>query len=52
MLRSRVAIPVTALYQAWQAAGLPTLHRALIARVDFDEADTSADETLSKERTP
>ena len=37
MLRSRVAIPVTALYQAWQAAGLSTLHRALIAQVDFDE---------------
>ncbi|MFS8099385.1 ESX secretion-associated protein EspG [Lentzea alba] len=37
MLRSRVAIPVTALYQAWQAAGLPSLHRALIAQVDFDE---------------
>ncbi len=38
MLRSRVAIPVTALYQAWQAAGLPSLHRALLAQVDFDEA--------------
>ncbi|WP_439663881.1 ESX secretion-associated protein EspG [Lentzea sp. HUAS TT2] len=37
MLRSRVAIPVTALYQAWQAAGLPTMHRALLAQVDFDE---------------
>lgn len=38
MLRSRVAIPVTALYQAWQAAGLPSLHRALLAQVDFNEA--------------
>jgi hypothetical protein len=38
VLRSRVAIPVTALYQAWQAAGLPSLHRALVAQVDFDEA--------------
>ncbi|MFC3896383.1 ESX secretion-associated protein EspG [Lentzea rhizosphaerae] len=37
MLRSRVAIPVTALYQAWQAAGLPSLHRALLAQVDYDE---------------
>ncbi|GAB2860440.1 ESX secretion-associated protein EspG [Lentzea nigeriaca] len=37
MLRSRVAIPVTALYQAWQAAGLPSLHRALLTQVDFDE---------------
>ncbi|SDP56467.1 ESX secretion-associated protein EspG [Lentzea jiangxiensis] len=37
MLRSRVAIPVTALYQAWHAAGLPTMHRALLAQVDFDE---------------
>jgi hypothetical protein len=26
------------LYQAWQAAGLPSLHRALLAQVDFDEA--------------
>ncbi|GAA3657438.1 ESAT-6 protein secretion system EspG family protein [Lentzea atacamensis] len=37
MLRSRVAIPVTALYQAWQAAGLPSLHRALLTQVEFDE---------------
>lgn len=37
MLRSRVAIPVIALYQAWQAADLPSLHRALIAKVDYDE---------------
>lgn len=37
MLRSRVAIPVTALYQAWQAAGLPSLHRALLTQIDFDE---------------
>ncbi|NKE63653.1 ESX secretion-associated protein EspG [Lentzea sp. PSKA42] len=37
VLRSRVAIPVTALYQAWQAAGLPSLHRALLTQVDFDE---------------
>ncbi|SDG20662.1 EspG family protein [Lentzea fradiae] len=37
MLRSKVAIGVTALYQAWQAAGLPSLHRALLTQVDFDE---------------
>jgi hypothetical protein len=37
VLRSRVAIPVVALYNAWQAAGLPQIHRALIARVDFDD---------------
>jgi hypothetical protein len=37
VLRSRVAIPVTALYQAWQAAGLPTLHRALLTQIEFDE---------------
>lgn len=37
MLRSKVAIGVTALYQAWQAVGLPSLHRALVAEVDFDE---------------
>ncbi|MBB5957614.1 hypothetical protein FHS29_004209 [Saccharothrix tamanrassetensis] len=37
MLRTKVAIPVVALYTAWQAAGLPTLHNALLTRVDFDE---------------
>jgi len=37
VLRTRVAIPVIALYQAWQAAGLPSLHRALLTQVDFDE---------------
>ncbi|MET9629103.1 ESX secretion-associated protein EspG [Lentzea sp. NPDC006480] len=37
MLRSRVAIPVIALYQAWQAAGLPSLHTALLTQVDHDE---------------
>ncbi|MFD0203213.1 MULTISPECIES: ESX secretion-associated protein EspG [Saccharothrix] len=36
MLRTRVAIPVVALYNAWQAEGLPTLHNALLAQVDFD----------------
>ncbi|WP_199442454.1 ESX secretion-associated protein EspG [Umezawaea beigongshangensis] len=38
MLHSRVAIPVVALYNAWQAIGLPVLHRALIAEIDFDES--------------
>nr|WP_328809410.1 ESX secretion-associated protein EspG [Saccharothrix sp. 6-C] len=37
MLRTRVAIPVVALYNAWQAEGLPTLHNALLAQVDFDD---------------
>ncbi|GLZ32139.1 hypothetical protein Lesp02_43270 [Lentzea sp. NBRC 105346] len=47
MLRSRVAIPVVALYSAWQAAGLDEqLHRALIANVDFDE-DQLAEGDLS-----
>ncbi|WP_186762866.1 ESX secretion-associated protein EspG [Lentzea tibetensis] len=46
MLRSRVAVPVVALYTAWQAAGLPQLHRALIAQIDFDE-DQLAEGDLS-----
>jgi hypothetical protein len=50
VLRSRVAIPVTALYQAWQAAGLPTLHRALIARVDFDEERLESGDVSELER--
>ncbi len=29
-------LPVVALYNAWQAEGLPELHRALYTRVDFD----------------
>ncbi|CCH28599.1 hypothetical protein BN6_12730 [Saccharothrix espanaensis DSM 44229] len=37
MLRTKVAIPVVALYTAWQAEGLPTLHNALLTAVDFDE---------------
>lgn len=37
MLRTRVAIPVVALYNAWQAEGLPALHNALLTEVDFDE---------------
>ncbi|WP_433269424.1 ESX secretion-associated protein EspG [Actinosynnema sp. CS-041913] len=37
MLRTKVAIPVVALYTAWQAEGLPTLHNALLTQVDFDE---------------
>ncbi len=37
MLRTKVAIPVVALYTAWQGAGLPTLHNALLTQVDFDE---------------
>ena len=37
MLRTRVAIPVVALYNAWQAEGLPTLHNALLTQVDFDD---------------
>ncbi|MEU5690349.1 ESX secretion-associated protein EspG [Actinosynnema sp. NPDC020468] len=37
MLRTRVAIPVVALYNAWQSEGLPTLHTALLARVDYEE---------------
>jgi hypothetical protein len=36
VLRTKVAIPVVALYNAWQAEGLPTLHNALLAQVDFD----------------
>jgi hypothetical protein len=37
VLRTRVAIPVVALYNAWQAEGLATLHNALLTQVDFDE---------------
>ncbi|MBW4720747.1 ESX secretion-associated protein EspG [Saccharothrix obliqua] len=37
MLRTKVAIPVVALYTAWQAEGLPMLHNALLTNVDFDE---------------
>ncbi|RKT52970.1 ESX secretion-associated protein EspG [Saccharothrix australiensis] len=37
MLRTKVAIPVVALYTAWQAEGLATLHNALLTEVDFDE---------------
>lgn len=37
MLRTKVAVPVVALYNAWQAEGLPTLHNALLAQVDFDD---------------
>lgn len=36
MLHSRVVLPVTAVYVAWQAEGLPALHRALIVDLDFD----------------
>lgn len=36
MLRTRVAVPVVALYNAWQAEGLPTLHNALLTQVEFD----------------
>lgn len=46
MLRTRVAIPVVALYSAWQVVGLPDLHRALLAEVDFDE-DRVADGDVS-----
>ncbi len=53
MLRSRVTIPVVALYQAWQTAGLPTMHRALLTQVDFDaglleEGDMSGLERLQR----
>ncbi|WP_367131573.1 ESX secretion-associated protein EspG [Saccharothrix sp. HUAS TT1] len=37
MLRTRVAVPAVALYNAWQAEGLPALHNALLTQVDFDE---------------
>ncbi|MFD9733705.1 ESX secretion-associated protein EspG [Umezawaea sp. NPDC059074] len=46
MLRSRVVLPVAALYNAWQAAGLPELHRALYTRIDFD-SDSLADGDLT-----
>ncbi|MEJ2859102.1 MULTISPECIES: ESX secretion-associated protein EspG [unclassified Saccharothrix] len=46
MLRTKVAIPVVALYNAWQAEGLPTLHNALLTEVDFDE-DRLAEGDLS-----
>ncbi|MET1074055.1 MAG: ESX secretion-associated protein EspG [Umezawaea sp.] len=36
VLRSRVVLPVVALYNAWQAEGLPELHRALYTQIDFD----------------
>lgn len=45
MLRSRVVLPVVALYNAWQAEGLPELHRALYTRIDFD-ADSLAEGDL------
>ncbi|GLY49023.1 ESX secretion-associated protein EspG [Lentzea sp. NBRC 102530] len=50
MLRSRVAIPVTALYQAWQAAGLPTMHRALLTQVEFDEGLLESGDVSELER--
>jgi EspG family len=37
LLRTKVAIPVVALYTAWQAEGLPSLHNALLTQVDYDE---------------
>ncbi|MEV0677981.1 ESX secretion-associated protein EspG [Actinosynnema sp. NPDC050436] len=37
VLRTEVALPVVALYTAWQAEGLSTLHNALLTDVDFDE---------------
>ncbi|GAA3887797.1 hypothetical protein GCM10022243_60780 [Saccharothrix violaceirubra] len=37
MLRTRVAIPVVALYNAWQSVGLGSPHNALVTAVEFDE---------------
>lgn len=37
MLRTRVVVPAVALYNAWQAEGLPALHNALLTQVEFDE---------------
>lgn len=50
MLRSRVTIPVIALYQAWQVAGLPTLHRALLTQVDFDAGQLEEGDLSGLER--
>lgn len=50
MLRSRVGIPVVALYQAWQVAGLPQLHRALVTQVDFDSASLEEGDLSELER--
>lgn len=50
MLRSRVAIPVTALYQAWQAAGRPAIHRALLAQGDLDEEHRESGAVCELER--
>lgn len=36
MLHSRVVLPVTAVYVAWQAEGLDALHRAMAIDLDFD----------------
>lgn len=36
MLHSRVVLPVTAVYVAWQAEDLPAMHRALFVDLDID----------------
>jgi hypothetical protein len=41
VLRSRVVLPVVSVYNAWQAEGLPELHRALITQIDFDTSDVA-----------
>ncbi|AXX29586.1 ESX secretion-associated protein EspG [Actinosynnema pretiosum subsp. pretiosum] len=38
MLHGRVVLPAAAVYVAWQAVGLPELHRALIVELDLDAA--------------
>lgn len=38
MLHGRVVLPAAAVYVAWQAVGLPELHRALIVELDLDGA--------------
>ncbi|HEX7303274.1 ESX secretion-associated protein EspG [Lentzea sp.] len=50
MLRSKVAIGVTALYQAWHAVGLPSLHRALLTEVDFDSDRLESGDVSELER--
>jgi hypothetical protein len=37
VLRSKIVLPPVSLYNAWHYAGLPTLHRALLTEVAYDE---------------
>jgi hypothetical protein len=47
VLRSRVVLPVVALYNAWYAEGLSELHQALVARPDDVDDPAVADGDIS-----